>query len=305
MASPIIPGSNRDRTGSLRLLGRAYSDINARCTGLQRAVVALFRTIPVLSDNATVDELRTVYAMTPREMEMFGQNLQMIVDNWLASGKESYGGFWWSTYDEEASRLGTAQTVANISGLSKAYAVSRKIGDVIRSEEWRNRVAMAQLKSMEHWTGLASATRGELARVVGVAVAEGRSPRRAVTDIATALDVTRAKARQYAQTDITDTLRGARWAEAEYAKRNLGIRLALLWISALQTFTRQTHAARHGRTYTSDEVREFYGRDGNVYSCHCATTECLIGADGKPILTEQLKKTMAKARTDWNRSHKK
>lgn len=303
MASPIIPGTNRDRTGSLRLIGRAFKDIGARMDGLQLEVVRLFRGIRVVSTNATED-LRTVYAMTPREMELFGQRLQYITDTWLAEGRESYGGFWWSGYDEEATRLGTAQTVANLQGLSKAYKVTRTISDVIRSEEWRNRVAMSQLKSMEHWTGLASTTRAELSRVVGVAVAEGRSPRRAVTDIAAALDVTRAKARQYAQTDITDTLRGARWAEAEYAQRNLGIRLALLWTSALQTFTRQTHAARHGRTYTSDEVREFYSRDGNVYKCHCATTECLIGDDGKPILTEKLKSTMAKARATWNRAYK-
>jgi hypothetical protein len=39
-------------------------------------------------------------------------------------------------------------------------------------------------------------------------------------------------------------------------------------------------------------------------NCHCATTECLLDEDGKPILTDALKRSMAKELAVWERSAK-
>jgi hypothetical protein len=102
-----------------------------------------------------------------------------------------------------------------------------------------------------------------------------------------------------AQTDLTDTLRQARWAEAEAAREDLGIVTGLLWTSALIPTTRPTHAAKNGKVLTTEQVREFYSRDGNIFRCHCAQTECLLDEDGKPILTPGLKAAMAKEKAEW------
>lgn len=42
-----------------------------------------------------------------------------------------------------------------------------------------------------------------------------------------------------------------------------------------------------------------------VSNCHCAQTECLLDAEGRPILTDALKATMAKERATWERVHPK
>jgi uncharacterized protein with gpF-like domain len=47
----------------------------------------------------------------------------------------------------------------------------------------------------------------------------------------------------------------------------------------LKPTTRATHGARHGKTYTTDEVAEFYS-DGNSYNCYCANIH-LLDDDGK------------------------
>jgi uncharacterized protein with gpF-like domain len=123
-----------------------------------------------------------------------------------------------------------------------------------------------------------------------------------VAEIRERLDVSRSAALQYAQTDITDTLRQARWAEAERAGDEYGLRLALLWTSALIPTTRPWHASRHGKVFTPAEVRNFYGQRGNRYRCHCSQTEALLDEAGAPILTDGLKRSMSKELKAWERT---
>ncbi|MFG6441115.1 phage minor head protein [Roseateles sp. LKC17W] len=134
---------------------------------------------------------------------------------------------------------------------------------------------------------------------MGSAVADGRPPREVKGLIRDRLAVSESKARAFAQTDITDSLRQARWAEDDAATEQFGLDLRELHTSALLPTTRPTHAARHGKVYTTQEMRDWYAKDGNRMNCHCSSTTCLIDSDGKPILTDGLKKKMAREVKDW------
>lgn len=300
MPNPIIPGTLRDRTGALGILRRAVREIDRRWAGLQADVLAIFGAIPVYAINAgeTVDLLR--YGLPPEQMARLSAELQAAVERWIADGRDPASVFWWSQYVSESAQLGAAQSVANLSGLSPAYAAARSIEAVIYSEPYVQRLAMAQFKSYEHWTGLAAQQKSELAQIIGRAVTDGKSPKVVETEIAERLDVSKSKAAQYAQTDITDTLRQARWAESEQAKQDFGLKIGLLWTSALLRTTRPWHASRHGHIFTQQQVREFYGQKGNRYACHCSQTEALLDADGQPILTPKLRAKMAGEKVKWD-----
>lgn len=300
MANPIIPGTPADRTGTLGILRRAVREINRRWAGLQADVLAIFEVIPVYAINAgeSIDMFR--YGLTPEQMARLSAELQAAVERWIADGRDPASMFWWSQYVSESAQLGTAQSVANLTSLSPAYAAARTIEAVIYSEPYVQRLAMAQFKSYEHWTGLAAAQKSELAQVIGRAVTDGKNPRAIADEIKERLGVSLSKAKSYAQTDITDTLRQARWAESEQAQQDFGIKIGLLWTSALLPTTRPSHAAKHGRIMTAAAVREFYGRDGNRYNCHCSQTEALLDADGKPILTPKLRAKMAGEKVKWD-----
>jgi hypothetical protein len=301
--NPIVPGNVRDRTGTAGILRRAVAEINRRFVGLERQVLDIFGGIRVLAANDASTVLgRSIYAMTPEEMAAVSRALRDALDRWIASGRDPANSAWWSTYDAEASHAGAAQSVMNLSRLSPAYAATTTLQTVLVSTAYRNRVGMAQIKSYDHWTGLSAGMHSELSQIIGRAVADGKAPRAVVTEIRERLGVNRAAARLYAQTDITDTLRQARWAEAERAQDELGLRLALLWTSALIPTTRQWHASRHGKVYTPAEVRTFYGQRGNRYRCHCGQTEALLDETGTPILTDTLKRAMAKERKAWERT---
>lgn len=297
--NPIITGTTTDRTGSAGIQRRAVAEIRRRWAGLTAEVLAIFAGIRILATNDEEPIPRTIYMLTPDERAAVSLALQQAVERWLASSREAANSFWWSTYVEQSARLGTAQTVANLTNLSAAYAATRTLQQVVFSEPYRNRVAQAQIKSYDHWTGTAAGVKSELSQIIGRAVVDGKNPRAVRKEITERLDVSKSRAIQLAQTDITDTLRQAKMAEDDAASAELGLNTGQLWTSALLPTTRPTHANRSGKVYTTAQVREFYSRDGNVYRCHCSVTTCLLDAEGRAILTPGLKAAMAKEKAEW------
>jgi uncharacterized protein with gpF-like domain len=296
--NPIIPGTTKDRTGSAGILRRMYAEVRKRFDALQADVLAIFDRIPVYAIN---DERAPIvrYGLTPEALAGIAEELQAAIVRWIAAEREIDHVLWWEPYVDEAAQLGTAQTAANLGNLSTNYAAARGLETVIYSQPYRTRVAMAKFRSNEHWTGLAAEQRSTLAQVIGRAVADGKSPKAARDEIVEALGVGKSRAMLYAQTDITGTLREARWAEADDAAEALNLNIGLLWTSALIPTTRPWHASRNGQVYTTAEVKAFYGQRGNRYRCHCAQTECLLDVEGAPILTKKLKATMANEKKAW------
>ncbi|MDT7834972.1 hypothetical protein [Aquabacterium sp. OR-4] len=301
--NPTIFGSDQDRTASSPIIRRAVAEIRKRFAGLQAEVLAVFRGIRVLGANDALDAARTVYALGPQEAAAVSLALQQALDRWLLDGRAAADVFWWSAYEDDAARLGTAQTVANLSKLSSSYAAARRLEEVVFSQPYRTRVAVAQVRSLDHWTGLAAGAKSELSQIIGRAVVDGKNPRAVEKELVERLGVRRSDAFRYAQTDIPGTLREAKWAEADHAEEAMGLRMGLLWTSALIATTRPWHASRAGKVYTTTEVRKFYGERGNRYGCFCGQTECLIGEDGKPMLSDALKSTLAKSRQRWVLEH--
>ena len=164
----------RQGSGSAGILRRAVADIRRRWVGLQRDVLAVFDGIRIVEGNDVAELPRTIYALTPDEAAAVSYALQQALARWVANGREPAHMFWWAAYDAEAAQLGTAQTVANLTNLSAVYSASRTLEQAVFSEPYRARVAMAQIKSYDHSTGLAGTMKSELSQVIGRAVVDGR-----------------------------------------------------------------------------------------------------------------------------------
>lgn len=297
--SPIIPSDTTDRTGTAGIMRRAMAEIRRRFVGLKRDVVRLFDAIPILAGNdAATASVRTIYQMTPEQLARLSADLQATLERWISNGRDPAHVFWFATYDAEAQQLGTAQSVANLSKIAPAYAATRTLQEVVYSEAYRTRLAAAQLRSMDHWTSLSATMRSELSSIIGRAVIDGKNPRVVRREIAERLGVSMSRAAQYAQTEITGALRDARAAEADQAKEDYGLDIALLWTSALIPTTRHWHASRNGKTYSTQEVRAFYAEGGNKYNCHCAQTEVILD-DGRPMLSKKAQSALANEKAAW------
>ena len=93
-------------------------------------------------------------------------------------------------------------------------------------------------------------------------------------------------------------LRQAQWNETDWAADRLGLNTGLLWLSALKPTTRSWHASRHGKVYTTEQVRDFYAENGNRYNCYCSQIPVLLNDDGS-IFNEGLADKLAAERKQW------
>lgn len=292
--SPIVPRSRTNPTGSDRILSRADKEIRARYKRIGARVLAWFDSVQYIALNAD-----GVYAFPASRMDELRQVLAEITYSELVDGQPLT--FWFVEYDKDAAQLGLAQSSANLAAISTTYAASRPLVAAMSSAPYQNRVAMAMQRSYTHFTGLSDAMQADLAQTIAQAIANGDNPRVAKAAIMERLGVSESRARLYAQSDITMTLRDAKMGELEDAEEALGIQIKLLWVSALLPTTRKNHASRHGRLYTPDEVREFYSKNGERFNCHCSIVETLI-EDGVPQLTQKLKATMVAEKQQWEKT---
>lgn len=293
MRQPIIQRNRKDRTGVGRLIKRAYAAIDARFAELQLDVMGLFGQVPAYQLNAA----EYSYGMTPEQQLAFTLAMSSSIDSRLELSRppEEY---WYGDYDRAAVETGTVQTNLNLSHLSELHAAARPIELVVASQPYRDRVAAAQLRSYQHWRSLGAKAQADLSQVIMDGIGQGKSPKAIVTDISNTINVNRSRAKLYAQTDLTNTLRETKMAEVEEVRRTLGLDVQLLWTSAFLTTTRTWHAARHGKVYTTEQVQTFYAAGGNRYNCHCAVTEVIV-EDGKPLLTDRVQGMMDKELEVW------
>lgn len=296
--TPILPRSLTNPVGGDWVFRKAYKAIDERFKAIRQRVLAAFRMIPHYKVNVTEEEIgQYVYGMTAAQISQLSMALQDTLDYYLANPDKQQ--FFMADIVEDAERTGTVAAQANLAHLSSTYAAARPIESIIISQPYITRVAAAVSQSYDGWKSLSATAKADLSGVIGRAIAQGLNPRTVESQIIERLDVSRSKARSLAQTEITGALREARWAETDAANDALDLDIRILWTSALLPTTRQTHAARHGKVYTTEQVRAFYSENGNRYNCHCGNTECLVDESGKPILSKQAQSSMAKEKANW------
>ena len=166
---------------------------------------------------------------------------------------------------QAAYQEGTALAAFNLSGLTDDYA--RTVTQVLASEPYIRRSALAGARVMEEMKGFTAETSTDLARVLMIGIQDGRNPLDLARDLRDRFSISKARAERIARTEINAALRRGRLDEAQDTQERLGITTGMLWASALSSSTRRSHAARHGKVYTLDEVKQFYSRDGNAINC--------------------------------------
>lgn len=189
---------------------------------------------------------------------------------------------WWLYQAvDSAYEQGTAAAVTNLSAISDEYV--RTLATVISNPAYIDRIAFVRARQFELMRGLTDETRANLADTLARAVQAGENPMAIKREIQKRVGVSASRAERIARTEIATANRRARLAEAQDAEERLGIRTRMMWLSALSPTTRRTHAARHGKLYTRQEVEDFYSRDGNAIACKCSQTEVLVDEDGNPL----------------------
>jgi len=316
VGTPVVPRSKVDPTRSAKQVTAMFRDIEERYLGIKRALKALFdqrltgREREVNSHSwhflchvngddqrlYQVNAGKFIYDMTPQELAELLEAVQGILDDYLLGGGENNQ--WAMDYVAAEARRGTLEAFNNLSQQSQVYASQTTLQQLLSSPGYQNQIASARLTTFSDWKAISDAARADLTGIITDAVARGVNPREAASVISKRLDVSMSRAKNIAQTEQVGSLRQAQWNETDWAADRLGLNTGLLWLSALKPTTRSWHASRHGRVYTTEEVRDFYAENGNRYNCYCSQIPVLLNDDGS-IFNEGLADKLKKERQQW------
>lgn len=284
----VLPRDLRDPTGVDSLERRAMRDFNARLKRIARAYRDTLERIPA----EPVVNRRYLFRLDTHLLRTLLARLDQIVTEILMEGGDQ--NVWlFDRYVEVAATRGTAQVFANLSQQSAAYRGGRmSLENILRSEPHRRRMALLSARVAEEMKGVVGDVKANMTRVLTEGIGRGLNPREVAKNLTAQAGIEQRRAHRVARTEITTALRRAKWDEAEDAERDYGLQTRELHLSALSPTTRRTHAARHGKLYTREEVQDWWSRDANSINCKCTTVSLMVDDDGQPIV----KSTVERAR---------
>lgn len=219
-----------------------------------------------------------IYDMTAVQLADLLQRVQLILDDALLDGGSQ--NLWALEYVAAEYERGTKQAFTNLSVQSPIYEQQTTLQQLLSTAAYQNQVAAAYVSTYSDWLLESDRARGDLANVISDAIGRGINPKETARMISKRLDVSMARAKNIAQTEQVGALRKAQWQETDWARERLGLNTAVLWLSALKPTTRSWHAARHGKTYNTEEVEAFYAENGNRFNCYCSQIPVILKGDG-------------------------
>ncbi len=277
---PILPSNPADPTGVDKLERGAMREFTRRMKRVARLYKAALERIPA----GPAVNRRYSYQLDQFLLSMLLGELDQAVDNIIFGDMD--GNLWFfDQYVEVAATRGTAQAFANLSQQSPAYRAGREsVQNILRSEAYRRRMALVRARVFEEMKGLSGGVKADMARALTDGVGRGLNPREVARNLTEQVSIETRRAHKIARSEVTTALRRARWDEAEEAQEEYGLQTKLMHMSALSPTTRASHADRHARLSTVEQVRDWYSQDGNSINCKCSQTEVMVDDDGKPIV---------------------
>ena len=275
---PVVPANKSNPANQERRIQQTLKPVFKRLDATRAWLLQLLDDLPVTPiQNKLYD-----YQVSLPRLEGIVQEIARHLSFGVAVKDAAVGAY--------TEGIGLAST--NLSGLSEDYA--RPITRILASEPYLRRTSLLGARVMEEMKGFSGETGRDLARILMEAAQDGRNPRDVRKDIMLAFGESKARAERIARTEINGALRRGRLDEAQDTTERLGIKTGMLWASALSPTTRASHSRRHGKVYSVEEIKDFYGRDGNAINCKCAQTEILLNDDGTPLSSGAIKKMTAR-----------
>ncbi|CNI68976.1 phage head morphogenesis protein%2C SPP1 gp7 family [Yersinia frederiksenii] len=319
---PIIPRNKNDPTQSAKSVNKMINSIEDRYYGIKSDLRDLLdsQLIGVVSNEPIVNSAIICnndggmpniyfvndntfqYTIDGNKLATIFEEIQRILDRWLLEGADN--NIWAGEYVMAEYRRGMTFAYTTLSKQSEFYAQQTTLSSLLFSEPYVTRIGLAYASTYNDWKGISDAARADLGGVLAEAVARGINPRETAKILSDRLDVSMSKAKTIAQTEQVGAYRRANWDETEDVQTRLGLRTKLLHLSSLKATTRTTHAARHGRVYTVEEVRIWYTKDGNKYNCYCSQSAAIVDEYGEAV-SRGLIDRLAEQRKKWQAEFKK
>lgn len=287
---PTGQGSNRKH---------AANALKKRIDKIQQFALRKFRSIP-RKRRQRADIINNLvffeYDYSPEDQQQFETQLESVANQQLLESEDDpVIPFWyWSSEIEKPYRQGTIEETnllnklideAVVAGIVVEGVLLRElqIEQVLISEPYRSAVAKQIGSTVPSIKDLSTKTSSQVMGVINRGIQAGNSPKTIVNEIIARFDVSRSSAQRIANTEINWAYNKAKLDLGKLSSAELGIRTAVLHISALIPTTRATHAARHSLTFTFEAQQAWWLEGTNLINCHCTTQTVLVDRKGQPI----------------------
>lgn len=278
-AAAITPRKPSDPTGLDRLERAAIREFERRFKHIAKGYIELLKRIPA----EPVVNKRYSFRLDEALIASVLSQGELFVDGVLLEGGE-YGLWFYAEYVEKAYTTGLVTEWRNLTHQSPAYAAAvPSPQSLLHQQAVRNRMALVQARQFELMKGVTGRVKSNLARVLTEGIANGKNPLDIAKTIEQTTGIEATRSRVIARTEVTTALRRARWDEHEQAKADYGLKMMMMHFSALLATTRPSHAARHGKLFTTDQVQDWYSMDGNSINCRCIQTSVMVDDNGNPL----------------------
>ena len=313
--NPVVPRKKDDPAGQFGNLRNANAQLKKRYSSIKKGVRALISSFsPVIVTNAAVYEYQ-LDAQRYNSINLFLQ--QLLYDDLLDNQQGVFTNRWWlnanltSAYTDGASdALQSSKNiaVAEIVGQEISQKVrSTQLEQIVFSQGFQSRVALIQSRVFEEMKGLSDNTKVDLANTLARGMAAGQGVKSLTKDVMKRVDVSHSRSKRIVRTEILNAYRTATAAETDvinedvYGDSEWG--MLQLWWSALAATSRPNHVSRHGETFTTQEVREFYSVNANAINCLCSQSPVLANKKTGEILQKPLQKRMRKQKKVYQTAH--
>lgn len=278
VAQAIIPRNEMDPTGADSKERGAINDFSKRMNLIYRNMREIldrqrYTIVTINSALLEVNATQYEWLLSPDILNNLSQEIQDMIDSILLQGGEQ--NLWFlNAYVIPAAIQGTAQSHANLTIQSEAYARSRPTLDsLLTSEPYRKRIGLLRAREFEEMKNLSNRTKDVMRRTLSEGMALGKNPRAISQDLQDATSLSKTRANLIARTEVPGALRRARMDEDEQAGKDLGIVTKQMHISAFSPTTRIWHAERHGTLHTIQEQREWWSYAKNACNCYLPGTK--------------------------------
>lgn len=297
--SPILPRNIKDPAATDKLERGAMKSFAIKLNQVGKQYAKLLDRIP----SQPVVNKKYAYQLDDYLLNSILSEGERLIDSIiLEGGKDNL--WFYSAYVSTAYQRGTAQEFANLATQSVAYLADKEsLGGLLLSEPYRNRIALVRARVFEEMKGFSGQVKADMARILADGIGRGLNPRDIAKSLQQKAGLEQGRANRIARTEINTALRRARWDESEDAQERYGFKTMLMHISALSPTTRPNHAARHGKLFTIEEVREWFADGSNSINCKCVTISVIVDENGNPLndtILDRARKMLSKSRLSTN-----
>lgn len=314
IGNPILPRNALDPAAEFGNLRSANKTTLDRYRNIQRGVRDLIkgidkRVVPDSAIGGIVTNIKYEYLVDAQEFQNINLFLQRLLYGELLDDEQGRltNRWWLSAHLDQAYENGTSDALESSKNMATIDIVGPELSKNMRSIQleqilfsrgYQSRVALVKSRVFEEMRGLTDSTRTDLSEVLARGMATGKGVRELTGDVMNRVGVSFRRSQKIVRTEILNAHRTASAAETDDLNADVydgsDWVMKSLWFSALAPTTRPTHLRRHGLTFTTDEVRQFYSINANAIQCLCSQSPILVNIKTGEVIQEDLLKRMEK-----------